>query len=343
MGLDAIRQVVSHPVRGVGFLPVLAGGKVLAWTDGREYHPGKGWNASPTGFDDLISEYVAGKSLVKPWSKYGDVLGRGQNWGWNDFFPCAGNPQPGSYTGTAKTLRQLDDTVAGAMYHGGNVSTDTKHLLWQQYNQANIFGGLNNLGVLLIVDRVATYEACPMGTSTQSMTNSLTAQRYVGTGLPGLQIVCTTQVNHTSNGGTLASLTYVDQDNNSTSLPGPTLITLDPQQTPSTTACACVNSGGEQSPFLPLAAGDSGVRSITDYTTNQTDATGKLCFALVYPIAFLAIADASSSVAFGMADYVRRTPGMARIQDGAYLNMMGLHRSNSQTVYINGMLGFGWG
>lgn len=335
---------MKSPVRGVGFLPVLTDRGVLAFTDGREFHPGPAWRASYSGFDDIVSEYAAEKSCLRTWSKYGDVLGYGQNWGWNDFWPCCGNPEPGTYPGTAKTLRQLDDTVVGSIYHGGNVSTDTKHLLHQQYLHGNVFGGTSNIGVMLLVDRVATYESCPMGTSTQTMTNSLTAQRYVGTGLPGLQIVCTTQVNHTSNGGTLASLTYVDQDGNTgISLPNPTLVGMEPRQTPSATAAASVNGGPEQSPFLPLVAGDSGVRSITNYTTNQTDATGLLCFALVYPIAYLAVCDPSSSVGYGMAEYIRRTPALPRIYDGACLNVMGMHRSNSQTVVMQGMLGFGWG
>lgn len=347
MGLDiqrqSLRQVALGPLACGGYIPVHAwDGSEIAWTDGKEFHPGRAWRCGYSGFDDIIKEVSAEKCHFQTWHKYGDVLGRGQNWGWNDFWPCAGNPQPGDYSGATQTLRQLDETTAGAIYHGGNVSTDTKHLLWSTYWHANIFGSGPTIGAILLMDRVATYEACPMATSTQTMDNTLAPQRYVGTGETGLQIVCTTQVNHTSNNGALASLTYIDNQGNSTALPNPSLITMNPQQTPSPLKAACVNTGDDGSPFLPLAPGDSGVRRIVSYTTNQTDATGLICFALVAPIAYIAVAE-DTAIGWGMADYVRKTPQLVRIHDGACLNVMGLHRLNSTTNSLNGMFGFGWG
>jgi hypothetical protein len=317
----------------MGFLPILGrDGRDVAWTDGVETHPGRGWRFGWTGLDDLISETTRfGKSKSTVFCR-----SKSSNFGfWNDFWPVRGNPEPGTYTGTALTFRQLDDTVAGGLPHGGNVSPDTKHVLWAGLGGSN--EGRMVMGMLY--DRVGTYEACPMNSSTQTMTNTLTPQRYT----TSLGIMATNQVAITGASVVLSALTYTNQGGSSKAVPAPGNYgfnawnsTAGPGQTAAVVDCGGAVAAGGGAPFLPLAAGDSGVQNVISYTST-TDATGTFCFVLGYPIAYFGFDGPA------LKDLFRACVAMERIVDGAHLSVAMLMNATVNINEFSGMFGAAWG
>lgn len=326
-----VRRALRVPLqRGMGFLPILGrDGRDVAWSNGVELHPGRGWRLGWAGLDDLISEATqSGKSRAQHFCKSSGIAT--PNWLWRDFWPVQGNPEPGTYTGSALTARQLDDTVAGGFPHGGNVSTDTKHLLWCGLQGS----GVGNHIMGMLYDRVLTYEACPSSNSLQSMTNTLTAQRYT----TSLGIMATVQAALTST-ATFSALTYTNQGGSSKTVPGVANynITATGITTGPTIAAHMFTPSVGGQPFYPLAAGDSGVENIVSYQMAGNDATGTICFILGYPIAYFGFDQPD------VKDLLRACVAMERIFDGAHLslavNTVGQTQINEQT----GMFGVAWG
>lgn len=81
--------------------------------------------------DDLINEVtVNGKFIRSDWNKLTHAVTAHVAGEWHALFHSTGNPTTGVLgAGTNKSFQSLDETVAGAIRHGGVVTPDTKHLL----------------------------------------------------------------------------------------------------------------------------------------------------------------------------------------------------------------------
>ena len=86
-------------------------------------------------------------------------------------------------------------------------------------------------------------------------------------------------------------------------------------------------------PFIPLQVGDKGIRSVQSFTW-ETSNGGIFALVLCAPIATTSIREVNAAVE---KDFVTVT-GLAcpRIQDGAYLNFIGLPNGNIQGQWIMG-------
>lgn len=311
-------------------LPVIYGNRII----GRTLGIGNEMYAI-TGLDQMINaQTVAGQSLTQPFGKYQNNLNLSVQV-WYDHFTVG--PDGATYSGAANTSRQFDDTAAGALNHGGNVSPLIKL----------VTGGfaLSPLcaGVWLLYDRVLDYEACTITGVLQNMTNSLPAQRYIAAGEPALQIMVGLQT-PIGGGSNLSALVYVDQNGSAQSIPTGTALALDTTAatTPSTvdptqTAARWGTTAGGSVLYLPLAVGNSGARSITSFTTSAAQ-TGTLCFTLARPLAVLPVAAANQG---GESDWMRQTVMLARIFDGASLYWV-VKPSLNQSSFFSGMLNFTW-
>lgn len=340
--LNGIRTIVGIPVT----LPVWHQGRILAFVRGA-YNSRQVWWRPATQADqyrfgwttyaDLTAELQLGKQKLSPWVQGGSG-GEVANIWWDDWGGTNSGslpPHTAPYSGTAYTARQFDDTVAGAIQHGGNVSPDTKHLLEVQSLQLYSF---------ILYDRVLSYDNCSWNAnSNQAMTNTLPAQRYIAAGQGGLQAMCTIITAGNATTADLTLLDYTDQDGNAGAVSQDVALSIDP--TASTTSAsksarvicpyltsAAINVG----PFLPLGAGDGGVRSIADFTTSAAN-TGVMCFALVRP---LAIVNATGSASRVLIDHVTHYVPHSRIYDGACLAILHVSSTSGQ---IQGSFKFGWG
>ena len=91
-------------------------------------------------------------------------------------------------------------------------------------------------------------------------------------------------------------------------------------------------------PFLPLQAGDTGVRSIQSVTMLGAD-VGLMTFVLVRALESFSLRGVDAPVE---VSYVTDFPGLTRIVDGAYLNLIALPNGSLSGVSIHGMLTTTW-
>lgn len=294
--------------------------------------PEKMW-AGFASYDDLISEMTAGKKWTAVFAK-GHTSAPVANT-WVDLWTVSGLPTGGSFGGTARTAKQFDDTSTGALIHGGNVTPDTKHLISEQVVSS---GGTPTMW---LCDRVLSYESCAFTAATnQLMTNTLTAQRYVSAGQSGLQ--CTV-VADTATGATAANMTrlaYTDQGGTTGQLM-PTAVTKTitaSSAAPSTVLGArCVVPLGV-SPWIELAAGDTGMRAVEDFTTSAAN-TGTMAFVMLKPLALMPTFAAGIPATM---DLVAQVASLERVYDGACLSFMAFFPAATASTFT-GRVDVAWG
>ena len=260
--------------------------------------------------DNLISSISAGQSTRYDWNKVSTVaatLG-----GSFDMSGQAAAPVANAWAGTALNWVTCTETTGNGtqifgMPHGGNVSPSVKHLL-----NMNAWGTAATAvpGTLTLVDMQGYYPGLS--------NNSAVAQTLVGT--PTLRYTNGEGVRaymvQTATGGAGAqnfNMSYTNQAGTA----GRTM--------PATVACTAssvvsrINHSGvaanNYGPFLPLASGDTGIRSIQTVTLSAAT-TGTFAMVLARPLASITL-----SVAGLMTekDLLNQIPSLPVIKDGACL------------------------
>jgi hypothetical protein len=247
-----------------------------------------------------------------------------------------GDPVQGTFTGSAFTARQLNENSVGAMPHGGSVSPLQKHLAYTSFNTQTA----GSTTVALLYDRVLTYEACTFtAASVQSMTNTLSALRYIAAGQPGLQVAVTADTSNGATASNLTALVYTDQ----TGATGISAAGTSPAMAFGTSASVGLISwptpGGVGQLYLTLNAGNTGVRKIESYTTSAVN-TGTICFVLNRPLAYM---PAPVSATLFETDQIYQMLNPARIYDGACLNFFCYGGPNSNGNIVQGRVDTVWG
>lgn len=206
------------------------------------------------------------------------------------------------------------DSSVGAMYHGGNVSTDTKHIL-----NASVFSATATFvpGVWMLCDMLMCYPFIDMNSaSLQTLINNNTLPRYTdGKGVRAY-LVAKTVVGATPHN---LSMSYT----NTTPTSGRVL--------PVTVACTAsaiighITHAGvaanNYGPFLPLAAGDTGITSVQSVKLSAASGTANTFADLVLCRPLLTLPNTTASVATER-DLMNQLPSLPRIVDGAYLNWL---------------------
>lgn len=264
-------------------------------------------------FDDLINEVtVNGKLNRYDFSKTSVVthaVGR-----WYDMSLENGLPVANPYTAETTNLkfRALYDTDGMGMWHGGNVSPDTKHLL-----NIGAFGNTATSvpSVLQLVDVLGYYPITTVTTTTaQTLNNDVTLPRYadgkgvraylvargtMGAGAPNITINYTNQdgVSGRTNPVTVTAVTAAFTGH---------IVHSDP-------------TANHYGCFIPLAAGDSGIRSIESITLSATMTSGSLALVLCKPLTSLPITILGVQ---SERNLLNQLPSMPQIYDGANLNFL---------------------
>jgi hypothetical protein len=262
--------------------------------------------------DDFVSSVtVDGKFNRYDWNKITGAAaytaGR-----WYDLSSLAGNPPANAWTGTALNAQAPNDTSGFGMYHGGNVSTETKHIL----NVAAMSSAATGVpSILMLVDLCLYYPGLSMNSATaQTLTNTNTLTRY--TNGAGLRSWVTIQ---TSSGATAHNLDstagtgteYVNQAGSTKQHPGTVAFTasaITPHIAHSGTAA---NNFG---PFLPLAAGDYGVRSYPRFKLSAASGSGTAALCIGKPLATIPLTTTSVMTE---RDLMNQLPSLPQVQDGA--------------------------
>ena len=262
--------------------------------------------------DDFISSVtVDGKFNRYDWNKITGAAaytaGR-----WYDLSGLAGNPPANAYSGTALNAQIPSETSGYGMYHGGDVSTDTKHIL----NVAAMSSAATGVpSILMLVDLCLYYPGISMNSSTrQTLVNGSSLTRYTdGKGLRSWTVTTSTTgaTAHNLDNGAGTGTEYVDQGGATSVHPG----------TISYTASAIVPHIGHSGtaanncgPFLPLAAGDYGVRSYNYFNLSAASGSGTAALCIGKPLATIPLTTVSVMTE---RDLMNQLPSLPQVQDGA--------------------------
>ena len=284
-----------------------------------------------TGFanvKELADAEIAGRMEYRTWRKSAtQVTTIGV---WFDLSMSPGNPVPQYYAASPLVAVAMRRSTDGGLDHGGAVSPYTKHLR----RMTVLTGTATALPMnARLLDYLLFYPFIDEGsTDEQTLTNTVTLPRHT-TG-EGVQIMAvsvagrtggqTFQVSYTNSAG-VAGRTSQTVAQNSVSVNG-SIVSSDR---------ANVNARG---PFIPLQAGDTGVRSIESVTMNGAD-VGLFTLVLVKPVAQLSLRGIDAPVE---VDYLLDFSQAPVIADDAYLNLICCPSGSLAATALHGDITVAW-
>ncbi len=273
-----------------------------------------------TSQDDLINQITVNGQFGRiDYNKTTAVAGVAGSW--TDLGTATGSVPASAYAGTSLTYVPTDDSWSeGAIYHGGNVSTATKHFL---NAAASVFAAAGAPWILLCVDQVGYVpitgaDVTGTGARTVTMTPLDGSARWPN-GV-GLRAYFSTEVAPTAGGPNLTNFTYTDQSGNTGAV---LAANVGFAATPVTGMIPhSGNAATRYAPFLPLAVGDYGIQDFQAFTLSGGVAytgSGQLVLHLVKPLWQLPI---PASGILTERDFVNQLPSLPKIPDGACLKFL---------------------
>lgn len=289
--------------------------------------------------DNMINEVsVNGKFYRADWQKSTFATTAQAAGLWYSLFRGGGNPPADAILGTGTNLafQALSDATANAtgIPHGGNVTGGFKHLL---NAAAQTAAATTAPAVLMLVDLLGFYPITSVTTTgDQALNNTVTLPRYTdGAGVQAFITPSTVMGAGTPN----IRLTYTDSDGNAGNLTPATL----PAANATAPVTQIVYSGtgaGKYGPFMPLAIGDKGIRSVQQFNLSATMTSGVLNLVLCKPLLTLPITTLGVTAE---RDLVNQFMSMPKIFDGACLSWLMLAGANTPVASpLSGHLEFGW-
>lgn len=261
-----------------------------------------------TSQDGLINALSAWQRWRADWNKITGAAaytaGR-----WYDFSPLNGTPVANTWAWTALNAQTPSETTWFWLYHWGNVTPDIKQAL----NTAALTAVATGVPWrLMLVDMCLYYPWISMNSATaQTLVNTNTLTRYTtGAGLRAYLVVQTTTGATAHN----IAISYTNQAGTA----GKTLpVTV--AWTASAIAPHITHSGVAANnywPFLPLASGDSGIRSVQTLTLSAASLAGTAALVLCKPLLDIPLTTASVAVE---RDLLNQLPSLPKIEDWACL------------------------
>lgn len=291
-----------------------------------------------TGQDDLINQVSTnGKFYRADWQKSTFATTAHTAGMWYSLFRGGGNPPADAILGTGTNLafQALTDATTNAtgIQHGGAVG-GFKVLL---NAAAQTAAATTAPCVLMLVDLLGFYPITSVTTTgDQALNNTVTLPRY--TDGAGVQAFLTPS---TVMGAATPSirLTYTDSAGNAGNLTPATL----PIGNTAAAVTSIVYSGtgaGKFGPFMPLAAGDAGIRSVQQFNLSVSYVSGVLNLVLCKPLMTLPITTLGVTAE---RDLVNQFASMPKIYDGACLAWLMLAGAATPVASpLSGHLEFGW-
>jgi len=249
---------------------------------------------------------------------------------WFDLSMSPGNPVPQYYAASPLVGVPMSYSDEQGLNHGRNVSPLTKHL-----KRVTVMTSTATAlpMPMILCDYLFYYPFIDEGTTdAQSLDNTQTLTRY--TDGEGVQVMAVSVAGRT--GGQTFQFSYTNSDGvagrtsqtvreNAVSVNG-SIVTSDR---------ANANARG---PFIPLQAGDTGVRSIESVTMNGAD-VGLFALVLVKPLAQLSLRGIDAPVE---VDYLLDFGQLPRIVDDAYLNFLACPAGSLAATALHGDLTVVW-
>jgi hypothetical protein len=280
-------------------------------------------------YKDLVDAEQNGQTFIGGFRKVVTAQ-TGQN-AWFDITLSPGNPLPFYYASSPLFGMPLSQSVNGGFPHNQPVAslgykTYLKTLTISPVSTASFVGG-----PMILMDYLFYYPFIDTGT---------TDEQFVGQaeGLPrytsgeGVNVMAVQMAGMLGTGNPTFRFTYINQND---------VLRTSPTQTCGSASIVGELATGNNSaistpsnyPFLTLAIGDTGVRSIVSVTFDTPD-IGLLAFVLVKPLEHIALRD--------IAVTAERTPvtdffGLPVIEDDAFLSI--LFNSGNQAASQAGFIG----
>lgn len=288
-----------------------------------------------TSQDDLINQITTnGKTDTVIMQK--TLSAAGIAGAWQILGPHGGTPAASTYGGTELTWTPTDDTWSeGALYHGGDVSSATKHFLSAG---ASVVAAAGAPWYIMAIDMVGYVplsgtNVSSTGTKTVTMTaiSNTTAKvdRYANG--EGLRLFVAADTAMGANAPTCV-INYLDTGGGSGA-------TTSFTSTASLTIGSLLNTGAaanKWNPFLPLATGDTGVSDIVSLVWSGTaHASGTVIIGLCKPLWTIPI---PATGLYNKVDFVNSLPSLRRIKDGANIQFLMFQTgatSSAGTVFVD--------
>ena len=291
-----------------------------------------------TSQDSIINALtVDGKGYRSDWQKSTFATTAHTAGLWYSLFRGGGNPAADTIMGTGTNLafQALTDATTNAtgIQHGGNV-TDYKVLL---NAAAQTAAGTVAPCVLMLVDLLGFYPITTVTTTgAQVLNNTVTLPRYTdGAGVQAFITPTTVMGAGVPN----ISLGYT----NSAAVGSRATPATLPIGNTAAAVTSIVYSGtgnGKYGPFMPLQAGDSGIRSVQTINLSASYVSGVLNLVLCKPLVTLPITTLGVTAE---RDLVNQFASMPKIYNGACLAWLMLAGAATPVASpLSGHLEFGW-
>lgn len=288
--------------------------------------------------DNMINEISTnGKFYRADWQKSTFATTAQSTGLWYSLQRGGGNPAADTVLGTGTNLAfqaLTDATVGGGgIPHGGSVG-GFKHLL---NAAAQTAAATTAPCVLMLVDLLGFYPITTVTTTgAQTLNNTETLPRYTtGAGVQAFLTPSTVMGAATPN----LSVSYT----NSAGVAGKATPATLPIGNTAAAVTSIVYSGtgaGKFGPFMPLAAGDAGIRSVQSVTLSASYVSGVLNLVLAKPLLTLPITTLGVTAE---RDLVNQFMAMPKVYDGACLAWIMLAGAATPVASpISGHLEFGW-
>jgi hypothetical protein len=250
----------------------------------------------------LAQEYVDnGRFLTTTFRKVPPHTTIASGGGWYDLSMASGNPVPNYYAASPLTASKLDSFRG--IFHGDDKPSGSKFLKHMEMTVS-----VTCRGRFILLDYLLFYPFVDGNDlSEQTMVNTETLDRYEdGEGVMAM-VIC---VAPTTGGGSF-TMKYINQD-------GDAKTSQLAVCRPAALNIGSVATAASQSWMVPLADGDTGIRSITSFTMASVSG-GLFSVVLVKPLSeMLTIVGGSTNE----CDYIRQKPFMPEIKNGAYLGLL---------------------
>lgn len=271
--------------------------------------------------------FTEGKNFYCPFFKSSvPAVGAGR---WCDISMGAGQPRFNAYVGGQLEATPMNGFGNFGLFTGGASSGEEKYL--------HKLGAVTNTGSstpfhLMLLDTLLFYPLVDMDSvDDQIMDNVSSLSRYQdGRGVVAMLVVTSPML---ANAG--CSMTYTNQDGIDktvtfnvpfSSVIGGIISSNTISGTPNTLNV----------PFLPLAAGDTGIRKIVSFRNNVSSG-GLCCLVLVRPLSQLTLLEVGVP---NEVCPVKQMSQLKKIENNACLNFIGLQQGSSAPTGLNGIVEF---
>jgi len=294
-----------------------------------------------TSQDNMINEISTnGKFYRADWQKSTFATTAHTAGLWYSLFRGGGNPAADTILGTGTNLAfqalKDDTTNATGIPHGGDVGGGTgyKHLL---NAAAQTAAATTAPCVLMLVDLLGFYPITTVTTTTaQTLNNTVTLPRYTGgAGVQAFLTPSTVMGAATPN----LSIGYTNSANTA-SRATPTTLPIGNTAAAVTSIVYSGTGSGKYGPFMPLQAGDAGIRSVQTVTISSSYVSGVLNLVLCKPLMTLPITTLGVTAE---RDLVNQFMSMPKVYDEACLAWLMLAGAATPVASpLSGHLEFGW-